>query len=131
MEFEMGWSSLTNTTQSSGPFVKNVSKGARFMWATEAELYFPPNNSSKDPSYEFLPRSPYNIWDLVVKDQDGKALEPAWECSSVKPGITLDCGWTGDHGEKGISMRFASDPMPSRLKESDDVPKVSSSFPLQ
>ena len=69
MEFEMGWASLTNTSQFSGPFVQNISRGGRFMWATEAELYFPPNNMTTDPDYEFLPRSPYNIWDIVMKDQ--------------------------------------------------------------
>lgn len=43
--------------------------------------------------------------------QNGKLLGPEWECGDGdKPGITLDCNWTGDKGEKGISMKFAKGP---------------------
>ena len=46
-----------------------------------------------------------------ARTQDGKVLTPAWQCGGGdKPGITLDCDWTGDKGEKGISMRFATGP---------------------
>ena len=38
MEFEMGWSSDTRDQKSLG-FRKNVSMGAHFMWATEAEAW--------------------------------------------------------------------------------------------
>ena len=38
MEFEMGWSSDTREQKSMG-FRKNVSMGAHFMWATEAEAW--------------------------------------------------------------------------------------------
>ena len=38
---------------------------------------FPVNSSH----YNWLPQSPYNIWDIVVKDQDGKDLTVPWKCS--------------------------------------------------
>ena len=62
---------------------------------------FPVNNT------DWLPQSPYNIWDIVVKDQDGKDLTVPWKCSQ-SGGITLDCDWKGAKGEKGISMAFPS-----------------------
>ena len=46
--------------------------------------------------------------------QDGKALAPTWKCGDASPGITLDCDWTGEKGEKGISMKFAVGPGNSR-----------------
>ena len=64
---------------------------------------FPVNSSH----YNWLPQSPYNIWDIVVKDQDGKDLTVPWKCSQSS-GITLDCDWKGAKGEKGISMAFPS-----------------------
>eukprot|EP01052_Picozoa_sp_SAG31_P051789 SAG31_NODE_12467_length_939_cov_2.242857_2_plen_152_part_01 len=80
-----------------------VSKGARFMWATEAEAYFSVSNSS---NYDWLPQSPFNVWDLVVKDQDGSDIEVPWQCEQ-SGGITLDCNWKSPQGGPGISMAFA------------------------
>ena len=99
MQFEIGWRSESGN--GNGSMVQNVTEGARFMWATEAEAYFGINETN----YDFLPQSPYNIWDIVVKDQDGKPLAPDWKCQQ-SGGITLDCDWTGPGGEKGISMAF-------------------------
>jgi len=99
MQFEIGWRSVAGT--GGGSMVQNVTQGARFMWATEAEAYFPVNATN----YDWLPQSPFNIWDIVVEDQDGKAIVPDWHCEQAG-GITLDCDWTGPNGEKGISMVF-------------------------
>ena len=69
------------------------------------------NNATIDTHYDFLPQSPFNVWDIVVKDQDGKVLSPEWACGDgSKPAITLDCKWVGPKGETGFSMSFASDP---------------------
>ena len=73
------------------------------MWATEAEAYFSVSNSS---NYDWLPQSPYNIWDIVVKDQDGADIKVPWKCEE-SGGITLDCDWKSSTGEPGISMAFA------------------------
>lgn len=144
MEFEMGWSSLMRN-QSSGPFIQNgaltaallhidrcgltrmhgawcgccsravasaVSKGARFMWATEAEAYFSVSNSS---NYDWLPQSPYNVWDIVIKDQDGNDVTVPWKCEQ-EGGIALDCNWKSPEGKPGISMSFAQTAMNSDLE---------------
>ena len=84
-------------------FAIAVSKGARFMWATEAEAYFSVSNSS---NYDWLPQSPYNVWDIVVKDQDGKDIAVPWKCEQ-EGGISLDCNWKSPEGTNGISMAFA------------------------
>ena len=73
------------------------------MWATEAEAYFSVSNSS---NYDWLPQSPYNVWDIVVKDQDGNHIAVPWKCEH-EGGITLDCNWKSPEGEPGISMSFA------------------------
>eukprot|EP01052_Picozoa_sp_SAG31_P028311 SAG31_NODE_2722_length_5188_cov_6.223030_7_plen_326_part_00 len=69
MQYEMGWSSALNTSQSSRPFVQTISAGPVFIWAIEAEPWFAINNATVDPSYDMLPQSPYRVWDVVVKDQ--------------------------------------------------------------
>ena len=76
---------------------------------------FPVNSSH----YNWLPQSPYNIWDIVVKDQDGKDLTVPWKCSQ-SGGITLDCDWKGSSGEKGISMAFPSSAADSEEHRSAD-----------
>lgn len=97
-----------------------VSKGAQFMWATEAEAYFSVSNSS---NYDWLPQSPYNVWDIVVKDQDGADIEVPWKCSQ-EGGITLDCSWKSpDDGKSGISMAFAQTTTEGELElDSTDAP---------
>jgi hypothetical protein len=103
MQFEMGWSSLTRN-QSSGPFVQNVTKGARFMWATEAEPWF---NTSDPANYQWLPQSPYNVWDVVVHDQNGNVLQPTWKCSDAPPSIFVNCSWSGPNdNSKGHSFQM-------------------------
>jgi hypothetical protein len=110
MQYEMGWSSTLNTSQSAGPFVQTITAGPVFIWAIEAEPWFAINNATIDPSFDMLPQSPYRIWDVVVKDQEGKALNPEWKCGpGAPPAITLDCGWTGPKGESGFSMGFGSE----------------------
>ena len=89
-----------------------VSKGAQFMWATEAEAYFSVSNSS---NYDWLPQSPYNVWDIVVKDQDGTDIKVPWKCDQ-EGGITLDCSWKSPDGKPGISMAFAQNTAEAELE---------------
>jgi len=89
--------------QSSGPFVQNVTKGAQFIWATEAEPWF---NTSDPANYHWLPQSPYNVWDVAVLDQDGNSLVPDWKCGDAPPSIFVNCSWHGPNGEKGFQMTF-------------------------
>eukprot|EP01065_Artemidia_motanka_P017608 TRINITY_DN2103_c0_g1_i1.p1 TRINITY_DN2103_c0_g1~~TRINITY_DN2103_c0_g1_i1.p1 ORF type:complete len:260 (+),score=68.41 TRINITY_DN2103_c0_g1_i1:79-858(+) len=105
MEFEIGWSS--QNTGDSNKLVKNVTKGATGMWATEAEVWFHTNDTSK---WQWLPRSPYYVWDIVVKDQNGQTMDPKWSCEhhgnpDGPAVIKLDCNWS-DGDRKGIAMTF-------------------------
>jgi len=54
----------------------------------------------------FAPQTPLQVWDMVIKDQDGKELQPDWSCKGKK-GIKLNCNWS-DGGRKGIQASFPS-----------------------
>merc|ERR1711959_834615 len=59
----------------------------------------------------FAPQTPIQVWDMVIKDQDGKELKPDWSCKGKK-GIKLNCNWS-DGGRKGIQASFSSADLPS------------------
>jgi len=57
--------------------------------------------------HQTTPRDPIQIWDMVIKDQNGQAVQPKWHKCTSKNGIKIDCNWKSG-SKKGISVTFPS-----------------------
>jgi len=53
------------------------------------------------------PQGPIQFWDMVIKDQNGHAVQPKWDKCTSKNGIKIDCNWNSG-GKRGISVSFPS-----------------------
>lgn len=57
--------------------------------------------------HQTTPRGPVQIWDMVIKDQNGKSVQPKWDKCTSKNGIKINCNWKSG-SKNGIMVTFPS-----------------------